>query len=101
VHETPVRAHQEAAFRLAHAGEVAHLAVAHAVFDGARGRHQAGGEAVEQRRLAGAGFADDRQDFARPEIEGDILAADARAVEFRDVADFESGVVGHSAASLL
>jgi hypothetical protein len=81
VHEAPVRAHEEAALGLAHAGKIAHPAVAHPVLDGAGSRHQAGGEAVEQRRLAGAGFADDGQHFAGPEIEGDVLAADAGAVE--------------------
>jgi hypothetical protein len=72
--------------------EIAVLAVAHVVFDAAGGRHQPGGDAVQQRRLAGAGFTDDRQHFARPQLEGDVLAADAVAVEFRDVVDFEKRV---------
>ena len=69
VDETPVGAHQEAALRLAHAVEVAERAVAHAVGDRAGSRRQPRREAVEQRRLARAGFADDRQHFARPQLE--------------------------------
>ena len=82
VNEAPVGAHQEAALRLAHAVEVAEIAVAHAVRHRTRRRQEPRRDAVEQRRLARAGFADDRQHFPRPEIERDILAADARAVEF-------------------
>ena len=72
-----------------HAKEVAVAAVAHVIFDAAGARQQPGGKAVQQGRLAGAGFADDGEHFARPEIEGDVAAADAVAVEFCNVMDFE------------
>jgi hypothetical protein len=82
VDEAPVGAHQEAPLGLAHVIEVAVAAVTHVVFDAAGGRHQPGGQAIQQRRLAGARLADDRQHLAGPEFEGDIAAADALAVEF-------------------
>jgi hypothetical protein len=49
------------------------------------------GEAVEQRRLAGAGFADDAHHLARPQIEGDIGTAEPRAIALGDAAGFEAG----------
>ena len=93
VDEAPVGAHQEAALRLAHAVEIAKRAVAHAVGDRAGGRHHPGRDAVEQRRLARAGLADHGQHLARPQLEGDILAADARAIEFGERIDAEKGFV--------
>ena len=47
------------------------------------------GEAAQQRRLAGAGFADDAEHLAGPEVEGDIGAADALAIEAADAGDRE------------
>ncbi len=75
--------------------EVARDPVAHAVADRAVGRLEPARDAVEQRRLAGAGFADDRQDLAGPQVEVDARAADARPVAPLEVADGEDGIGAH------
>jgi len=46
-------------------------------------RRELGGQARQQRRFAGAGFADHGQDFAFVNVQLDIDAADARAVIVR------------------
>lgn len=99
VDETPVGAHEEAALRLAHAREVPILAIAHVVLDDAGGGHQPGREAGKQGGLAGTGFSDDGEHFARIKFEGDVAAADAASIEFRDVTDFQKRHGAHSAAS--
>ena len=103
MNEAPVGTHQQAAFSLAELIEVAHGAVAHAVFDGAGGRSQPGRQAVEQSGLAGSALADDGENFARPELEGHVPAADAVAVVARDAVDLKQRVIaekiGHRVGS--
>ncbi|MND47991.1 hypothetical protein D3C80_388990 [compost metagenome] len=99
VHETPVGPHQETPFGLAHMVEITHRAVAHAIFHAAGRWHEPGGNAVEQCRLAGTGFADNGQNLTRVKLEGDVAATGAVAIIFGDVPDFQKRCVGHSAAS--
>jgi hypothetical protein len=87
VHEAPVGAHQITPLGLRHLVDVAACTIAHPVVNRAAGRRQPRGNAIEQRRLAGAGFADDRQHLARPEVETDIRAADPVAVDPGDAVD--------------
>ncbi|ENN84500.1 hypothetical protein RHSP_72583 [Rhizobium freirei PRF 81] len=89
MHEAPVGPHQEPALGLVHAEEVTIGLVAHMIFDAACRRQQSRRNAVEQRRLAGAGFADDGQHFAGPKLEGHVPAPDTAAVELRDILDLE------------
>ncbi len=90
VNDAPGRAHQPAALLLRHGIDVERLA-------GAAKQHRAGigpvdpGETAQQRRFARAGFADNAQHLARPEIEGDIGAADALAIKAADTGDREQG----------
>src|SRR5437870_1760142 len=81
----PVGAHQKTPFGLAHMIEVAHRAIAHAIFHAARRWHQPGGNAIEQRGFARTGFTDDRQHLARIKLEGDVAATGAVAVIFGNV----------------
>src|SRR5690606_39576705 len=79
-------------------GEVGEAAVAHAIADLAGAALHPRRDAIQERGLAGAGFADDGDDLAGPQIERDIGAADEVAVAALEVADGEDGVA-HSAAS--
>ena len=77
VHDAPGGAHQAAALLLGESVDIERPArVLKADIAGIRPVDT--GEAAQQRRFAGAGFTDDAEHFARPEIEADILAADPR-----------------------
>jgi hypothetical protein len=74
MHEAPVGAHQRAPLGFGQRREIAQRAVAQPVAHRARVGRQQAGDQVQQRRLAGAGFADDRQRLALLEFEGDFAA---------------------------
>ncbi len=82
MHEAPVGAHQETPFGLTHMVEIAHRAVAHAIFHAACRWHQPGGNAVEERGFAGTGFADYGENFTWIKFERDIAATGSVTVIF-------------------
>ena len=88
VDDAPGRAHQAAALLLGHRVDVERLRAATEQHLARVGFVDAG-KAAQQGRLARAGFADDAEHLARPEIEGDIGAADALAIEAAHAVDGE------------
>ena len=99
MHEAPVGAHQRAPLRFREVGEIAHRAVALAVMHLARIRRHQAGDHVQQRRLAGAGFADDRQRLAFLQFEADVAAGGDGAEALVEAFGDEEGRA-HSAAFL-
>ena len=71
MHETPVGTMQRAQRRRRHRVHVVQPARRIAIPDGAGIGRQPAGQHVQQRRLAGARFADHRQHLARPQIDID------------------------------
>ena len=88
--DAPGRAHQAAALLLGDRVDIERLRAAPEQHFALVGFVDAG-EAAQQGRLARAGFADDAEHLARPEVEGDIGAADALAIEAADAVDGEQG----------
>ena len=80
VHIAPIGAEQETPLGLAKAGQIAQHAVAHPVRYPPRARLHLRREQLQQRGLARAGFADDRQHLARIEREGHVTAGGEPAV---------------------
>ena len=68
-----------------------HLAVVHPVD---------AGDALDERRLAGAVVADERHDLARPNLEVDVGQGLHGAERLRDAAKLEEGMVAHESSSM-
>jgi hypothetical protein len=68
-----------------HGGEVANGAVAHAITETTGIDRELARQELQQRRLAGAGFAHDCQHLAFVQRERDVAAADLTAVALGDV----------------
>src|SRR5690606_4154549 len=85
----------------AHAGALGNAKLVHARAEKAylaRVRLQRSGDLMDQRRLAGAVWADQRVEFTGAEIERNAIGRLQRAEGFRHVADVEDGF-NHDAAS--
>jgi hypothetical protein len=89
VHEAPFGAREQAAARFGEAMDIDGAGRCRLVDDRARVGREAACEAIQQGRLARPRFADDAQNFARPQIEVHIVAGDATAEALGDVADRE------------
>ena len=98
VHEAPIGAHQRPPLGFRERGKIAHGAVAQAIMDFAGVRGEQAGDQIEQRRLARAGFADDRQRLALLDLERYVTAGFNRAVALAEALGGEQGGA-HSAAS--
>ncbi len=85
--EAPVGAHQRAALGFAQRRQRSRRAVAQAIDDLAGIGFERAGDQIEQRRLARARFADDRQRLALFKLERNVAAGDDRAVAFVEAAD--------------
>jgi hypothetical protein len=100
---TPVGTKEKSPLRLAKRGEVACHPVAHAIEHAAGGGFELGGQQLQQRRFAGAGFPDHRDHLARIESERDIPAAELLAVPFADALRDQQRPIGiplhHGAAT--
>ena len=103
VHEAPVGAGEQALLGLAHGVHIVEPAVAALEQDLSGVGAQAGGERVEQRGLARAGFADDGQHLAGPEFERGLVQSDLLAVAFADAlcAQQGGGRSGHGVVTKL
>ena len=69
VDEAQFGTQQTAALGFIQAVDIQHLAVGCRIMDMPGGRFQAAGKHVQQRALAGAGFAHDAEDFPGPQIQ--------------------------------
>ena len=82
MHIAPVGAKQKPPLGFAEGCEIAHHAVAHPVRHTPRARRQLRRQQLQQRRLARAGFADDRQHLAGIERKGHVAAGRQPAIGF-------------------
>ena len=92
VDEAQFGTQQTAALGFIQAVDIQYLAVSCRVVDIPGGRFQTAGKHVQQRALAGAGFAHDAEDFPGPQIQRNVLAADAAAVTPRQLAGGKDGI---------
>jgi len=99
VHEAEFRAEQDAALGLRDGVEVLGAAVRGPQQDLAGVRRKAAGQHMKKGGLAGAGFADDRQDLAREDLEACIVESrdGPKALVEQDRLE-KGGVRGHCAA---